>query len=61
MEAAGEGAIQEIFRKRHILVEDQFESKLNFNEEGLKTLAQLDKPVTLQGGWLQGIPPPSFH
>jgi hypothetical protein len=52
MESMGDGVIQEIFGKKHIIVKDQFQPKLGFNQEGLKTLAQLDKPVTLQGGWL---------
>ena len=52
IETMGEGVIQEIFHKKHIIIKDQFQPKLGFNEEGLQTLAQLDKPVTLQGEWL---------
>jgi hypothetical protein len=53
VETMEEGAIQELFRKHHILVQDQFQSKLGFDEKGLKTLAKLDKAVTLQGEWLR--------
>ena len=41
--------VQDIFRKQHVLVQDQSKPKLAFDEEGLKTLADLNKPVTLQG------------
>jgi hypothetical protein len=41
--------VQDIFRRQHVLVRDQFKPKLAFDEEGLKTLADLKKPVTLQG------------
>jgi hypothetical protein len=39
--------VQDIFHKQHVLVQDQFKPKLAFDEEGLKTLADLKKPVTL--------------
>jgi hypothetical protein len=38
-----------IYRRQHVIVQDQFKPKLAFDEEGLKTLADLKKPVTLQG------------
>jgi hypothetical protein len=41
--------IQEIFRSQHIIVYDQFEPTLKFDEEGLKTLGDLDRVVTIHG------------
>ena len=61
MENMGEEDVQDIFRTQHILVKDHFQPKLDFNEKGLKTLAELDKPITLQGEWLFGIPSLLFY
>lgn len=44
-----EEEIQEIFRKQHIVVRDQFQPELAFDEKGLKTLAGMKKIVTLHG------------
>jgi hypothetical protein len=44
-----EEGIQEIFRKQHIVVHDQFQPKLAFDKKGLKTLAGLKKIVMLHG------------
>ena len=41
--------IQDIFRRRHILVHDQFKPTLAFDEKGLKTLGDFYKSVTIQG------------
>lgn len=41
--------VQAIFRKQHIVVRDQFQPKMAFDEKGLKTLADLKKTVTLHG------------
>lgn len=49
MEGSDDGAIQNIFKKQHIVVPDQFVPKLAFDEKGLKTLAELNKPVTVHG------------
>jgi hypothetical protein len=49
IEAMDEGEVQDIFRKQHVVVQDQFKPTLAFDEKGLKTLADLKKTVTLQG------------
>lgn len=41
--------VQKTFAHWNIVVEDQFEPTLDFNENGLTTLADLKKTVTLQG------------
>jgi hypothetical protein len=41
--------VQKIFSHWHIVVEDQFEPTLNFDENSLRTLADLKKTVTLHG------------
>jgi hypothetical protein len=41
--------IQEIFRKRHILVRNSPGAKLEFDIEGLSTLGSLDKQYYFQG------------
>jgi hypothetical protein len=41
--------IQEVFRGKHIVVYDQFEPTLRFDEKGLRTLGDLHKPVTIHG------------
>ena len=41
--------VQNIFHHWHIVVEDQFEPTLDFNKNGLRTLADLKKTVTLHG------------
>ena len=47
--AMDEDSIQAVFQTQHILVRNQFQPTLAFDEDGLGTLAHLDKPVTLQG------------
>lgn len=49
IEDMDEEEVQDIFRKQHVLVQDQFKPRLAFDEKGLSTLADLEKPVTLQG------------
>jgi hypothetical protein len=41
--------IQQLFRRKHVVVHDQFEPTLSFDENGLRTLGDLYKPVTIQG------------
>ena len=41
--------IQEVFRRRHILITDTPISTLNFDEEGLSTLAPLHQECVFQG------------
>ena len=41
--------IQGIFRRKHIVVYDQFQPTLAFDEKGLKTLGDLNKSVTIHG------------
>jgi hypothetical protein len=42
--------IQDIFRRRHILITETPVSTLEFNEEGLSTLAPLHQKNVFQGG-----------
>jgi hypothetical protein len=49
VESMREEDLQDIFRMQHVVVPDQFRQTLNFDEDGLKTLAELNKTVTLQG------------
>jgi hypothetical protein len=44
------GDVQDLFRMHHVVIRDQFQPTLAFDENGLKTLADLKKPITLQGG-----------
>lgn len=41
--------VQKILRGKHIMVYDQFEPTLRFDEEGLSTLGDLQKLVTIHG------------
>lgn len=41
--------VQKIFAHWNIVVEDQFEPTLDFDENSLSTLAELNKTVTLHG------------
>jgi hypothetical protein len=41
--------IQQLFRRKHVVVHDQFEPTLSFDENGLRTLGDLYKPVTIHG------------
>lgn len=41
--------IQALFRRKHVVVYDQFEPTLAFDENGLKTLGDLFKSVTIHG------------
>ena len=56
IEGMDEGDVQEMFRSHHVLVKDQFQPTLAFDENGLKTLADLRKPVTLQGECVSHVP-----
>ena len=49
VEGMGEDDLQDIFRTQHVVVPDQFRQTLEFDEEGLKSLAELNKTVTLHG------------
>jgi ribosomal protein RSM22 (predicted rRNA methylase) len=41
--------LQNILRRKHIVVHDQFEPTLRFDEQGLSTLGDLQKLVTIHG------------
>ena len=41
--------IQAIFRRKHIVIYDQFQPTIAFDEKGLKTLGDLHKSVTIHG------------
>ena len=47
--------VQNIFKTQHIFVQDQFVPDTAFDENGLRTLAELDKPVTIHGWFLNII------
>lgn len=49
IEALEDEEVQAIFRKQHVVVPDQFVPKLAFDEKGLRTLADLNKLVTVHG------------
>jgi hypothetical protein len=49
MDAIGDEAIQDVFGSKHIVVPDQFIPYMDFDEKGLGTLAELNKPVTVHG------------
>ena len=49
MDALPTKAVQAIFSTQHIVIPDQFVPHMAFNEKGLKTLADLNKPVTIHG------------
>jgi hypothetical protein len=53
LENKSEQEIQEIFRRKHVVIHDQFEPTLAFDENGLKTLGDLYKSVTIQGMWMR--------
>jgi hypothetical protein len=40
---------QALFRRKHIVIYDQFKPTLTFDENGLKTLGDLLKPVIIHG------------
>ena len=44
--------VQEIFEAQHIVISDQFVPNMVFDGNGLRSLAELNKPVTIQGQWL---------
>jgi hypothetical protein len=48
-ENKSEMEIQELLKERHIVVLDQFEPTLEFDERGLSTLGDLYKSVTIHG------------
>lgn len=41
--------IQAMFRRKHLVVYDQFEPTLTFDKKGLKMLGDLYKSVTIHG------------
>lgn len=49
LENKSDQEIQAIFRQKHVVIHDQFEPTLAFDEQGLKTLGDLYKSVTIQG------------
>jgi hypothetical protein len=50
-EGKSDEEIQEIFRRKHIVIHHQFQPTLSFDERGLRTLGDLFKPVTIHGAW----------
>jgi hypothetical protein len=49
VEGKSDREIQAIFRGKHIIIYDQFEPTLSFDEKGLSTLGDLYKSVTIHG------------
>ena len=45
----GEHEVQALFRQKHVVIHDQFEPTLAFDENGLKTLGDLFKTMTIHG------------
>jgi len=48
-ESKSDQEVQDLFKRKHIVVHDQFEPTLSFDEKGLRTLGNLHRPVTIQG------------
>jgi hypothetical protein len=44
--------VQALFRRKHVVIHNQFEPTLAFDENSLKTLGDLFKPVTIHGEWI---------
>jgi len=55
LERMSDQETQALFRQKHVVIYDQFEPTLAFDENGLKTLGDLFKSVTIHGMW--GIRP----
>ena len=49
MEGKSDQEIQEMFREQNVVIYDQFQPTLGFDERGLSTLGDLLKPVTIHG------------
>ena len=49
MDGLSDDDVQSIFRTKHIIVKNQFQPHLCFDEKGLKSLADLKKIVTMHG------------
>jgi len=56
MEGKSDQEIQEMFWEQNVVIYDQFQPMLGFDEHGLSTLGDLLKPVTIHGH-----PVPHFH
>ena len=48
-ESKSDQEIQDLFKRKHIVVHDQFLPTLSFDEKGLRTLGDLRRPVTIHG------------
>jgi len=48
-ESKSDRELQNLFQGKHIVVRDQFVPTLSFDENGLRTLGDLCRPVTIQG------------
>lgn len=49
MDGLSDDDVQSIFRTKHVVVKNQFQPRLRFDEKGLKSLADLKKIVTVHG------------
>ena len=52
MDSWSDEEVQAIFKIQHIVISDQFVPSMAFDENGLRSLAELNKPVTIHGQWL---------
>jgi hypothetical protein len=53
LESKSNEEIQGLFWRKHVVIHDQFEPTLTFDENGLKTLGDLHKSVTIHGMWMR--------
>lgn len=49
MDLLSDEDVQAIFETQHIVIPDQFAPSMAFDAKGLRSLAELDKPVTIHG------------
>ena len=49
MDLLSDEEVQAMFETQHIVVPDQFAPSMAFDAKGLRSLAELDKPVTIHG------------
>ena len=49
VERKNDQELQDLFKGKHIVIHDQFAPMLSFDKMGLRTLADLHRPITIQG------------
>jgi hypothetical protein len=49
LESKSDQDVQELFHRKHVVIHDQFQPMLAFDQKGLETLGDLYKSVTIHG------------